>query len=199
MKRRFVFFLLMGLFVTCGPAPVRSQTGPEKGGSELELWTSGGHSVRGIASDIGVWTAGGRYGWILTDPRGPGFLRGSFEYAVDVVPLVLIFQPGSTAYGVAIDPFALKWNLNARGRYVPYADVDGGVLRTNRQTPPGTSRTNFTPSAAVGVHVLGKRFNWSAEVRYAHISNAGIASINPGINTLQVRIGVGMFTRPGGN
>jgi lipid A 3-O-deacylase len=199
MKAPFVLFLLVGVLATCVPAAVRAQTGPEKGGHELEVWTSGGHSVRGIASDIGVWNAGGRYGWILTSPRGPGFLRGNFEYAVDVVPVFLIFQPGGTAYGVAVDPLALKWNLNARGRYVPYADLDGGVLRTNRQTPPGTARTNFTPSAAVGVHVLGKKFNWSAEVRYAHISNAGIASLNPGINTLQVRIGVGMFTRPGGN
>ena len=199
MKPPVVFFLLVGLFICCGSRTIHAQAGPEKGGRELEIWTSGGHGVRGAASDIGVWTAGGRYGWILTGPRGPGLLRGNLEYAVDVVPFFWIFQPGGAAYGVAIDPFAFKWNLTARGRYVPYADLDGGVLLTNRQTPPGTSRTNFTPSAAVGMHILGKKFNWSAEVRYAHISNAGLASINPGVNTLQVRIGVGMFTRPGGN
>jgi Lipid A 3-O-deacylase (PagL) len=45
------------------------------------------------------------------------------------------------------------------------------------------------------MHILGKKLTWSAEVRYLHISNAGIASENPGINTLQVRIGVGKFTR----
>jgi hypothetical protein len=47
------------------------------------------------------------------------------------------------------------------------------------------------------MHILGKKFNWSAEVRFMHISNAGIAAENPGINTLQVRVGVGMFTRHG--
>jgi len=36
---------------------------------------------------------------------------------------------------------------------------------------------------------------WSAEVRYMHISNAGISALNPGVNTLQLRVGVGMFTR----
>jgi Lipid A 3-O-deacylase (PagL) len=199
MKPPFVFFLSVGLFVTCGPTAINAQDGPEKGGRELEIWTGGGHGVKGIASDIGVWTVGGRYGWILTSPHGPGFLQGKFEYGVDVVPVFWIFQPGGVAYGVAIDPFAFKWNFNPHGRYVPYADLDGGVLVTSRQTPPGTSRTNFTPSAALGMHILGKRLNWSAEVRYVHISNAGIASINPGMNTLQLRIGVGMFTRPRGN
>jgi hypothetical protein len=199
MKPPFLFFLLVGLFVTFGSPAVHAQAGPEKGAQELEIWTGGGHVVRGITSDIGVWTVGGRYGWILTSPRGSSFLQGKFEYAVDVVPVFWIFQPGGVAYGVAIDPFAFKWNFNAHGRYVPYADLDGGVLVTNRQTPQGTSRTNFTPSAALGMHILGKKLNWSAEVRYLHISNAGISSINPGINTLQLRIGVGTFTRPRGN
>jgi hypothetical protein len=107
-----------------------------------------------------------------------------------------VFQPGGAAYGVAVDPFAFKWNFNARGRVVPYADLDGGVLVSNRQIPPGTSRVNFTPSAALGMHILGRKFNWSAEVRYMHISNAGLGSTNPGINTVQFRIGVGMFTHP---
>ena len=192
MKRFLMLSLLLGgtAFI---PGGLYAQA-PEKGGHELEIWTSGGHGVKGIASDIGVWTVGGRYGWILTDARGPDFLRGNFEYALDVVPIFWIFQPGGAVYGVAIDPFAFKWNLSARGHVVPYADIDGGALVTNRQTPPGTSRTNFTPSAALGMHVLGKKLNWSAEVRYTHISNAGLASLNPGINALQVRIGVGMFT-----
>jgi lipid A 3-O-deacylase len=195
MKSPLVWFLLLGQFATGCASAVHAQTGPEKGGHELELWTGGGHSVKGVASDTSVWTVGGRYGWVLTDPRGPRFLRGKFEYAVDIVPIFWVFQPGGTAYGVAVDPFAVKWNFVPHGRVVPYADLDGGVLFTNRQTPPGTSKINFTPSGAIGMHILGKKLTWSAEVRYLHISNAGIASENPGINTLQVRIGVGKFTR----
>ena len=194
LKTPLVPLLFLGLFAAIGPSAVRAQAGPEKGGNELQLWTGGGHGVKGLSSDVGVWTVGGRYGWILTSPRGPGFLRGNFEYAVDVVPIFWIFQPQGTAYGVAIDPLVLKWNFSARGRVVPYADLDGGALFTNRQAPPGTSRVNFTPSAALGMHILGKKFNWCAEVRYAHISNAGLSSINPGINSVQVRIGVGKFT-----
>ncbi len=196
MKPLLLWFLSIGLFTAAHACGVHAQTGPEKGGHELELWTGGGHGTKGVAQDTGVWTVGGRYGLVLTDSRGPGFLRGKFEYAVDVVPVFWVFQPGGAAYGVAVDPFAFKWNFNPRGRVVPYADLDGGALYTNRDAPPGTSRHNFTPSGAVGMHILGKRFTWSAEVRYMHISNAGIGALNPGINTLQFRVGVGMFTRP---
>jgi hypothetical protein len=38
--------------------------------------------------------------------------------------------------------------------------------------------------------------NVSLELRYMHISNAGLATPNPGINTVQVRLGVGKFFRP---
>jgi hypothetical protein len=77
---------------------------------------------------------------------------------------------------------------------VPYADLSGSALFTNNQVPPGTSRINFESGAGLGLHVLAGRINWSAEVRYVHISNAGLGDINPGINTLQLRIGVGLFT-----
>jgi lipid A 3-O-deacylase len=199
MKPLLAFLLTCGLFALGGASAAHAQAGPEKGGHDLELWTGGGHGTNGVASDTGVWTAGGRYGWILTGPRGPGFLRGRFEYAVDVVPVFWVFQPGRAAYGVGVDPFAVKWNLAAHGRIVPYFDLDGGVLLTNRQVPPGSSRVNFTPSGAFGMHILDKKFNWSVEIRFMHISNAGISSENPGINTLQVRLGIGLFTRPRGS
>ena len=196
MKPLLICFLSWGLLALGGASAVHAQAPPEKGGHEWEFWTGGGYSVKGVATNTGVWTVGGRYGWVLTGPRGPGILRGKFEYAVDVVPVFWVFQPGGAAYGVAVVPFALKWNFETYKRFVPYFDLDGGALITNRQTPPGTSRENFTPSAALGVHILGKKFAWSAELRYMHISNAGIASLNPGINTLQLRIGVGAFTPP---
>jgi hypothetical protein len=46
------------------------------------------------------------------------------------------------------------------------------------------------------MHILGEKHNISFELRYMHISNAGLARPNPGINTLQVRLGIGRFFRP---
>jgi hypothetical protein len=188
--KAFSALLAMLLFA---PA-ARSQAHPEKSGHEIEFWTGGGRGTNGSTSNIGVWNVGARYGWVLTKPHGPGFLRGSFEYAVDVVPVFVVFQPANTAYGFGLNPLALKWNFETGGRVVPYIELGGGTLFTNHQVPTGTSRVNFTPGAALGVHFLRERFNWSIELRYMHVSNANLAEPNPGINTIQLRLGLGRFT-----
>jgi hypothetical protein len=185
------------LFAVIVIAPTaRSQSAPERGSNELQVWTGGGHGLNGSTSDTGLWNVGMRYGWVLTNPHGPGFLRGRFEYAVDVVPVFLVFQPAGTIYGFGLNPFALKWNLETHRSVVPYFELGGGTLFTNHEVPAGTSRVNFTSSAALGMHLLRRKYNWSIEVRYMHISNAGLSTPNPGINTLQVRLGIGRFSRP---
>jgi len=183
------------LFVTFLCVPVsRAQAGPEKGGHDLQVWTGGGHGLNGSTASSGVWNVGARYGWILTAPHGPGFLRGQFEYAVDVVPVFVVVQRTGTAYGFGLNPFALKWNFTKARKVVPYFELGGGTLFTNVSVPPGTSQINFTSSGALGLHFLRSKYNWSAEIRFMHISNAGLASLNPGINTLQLRLGFGRFT-----
>jgi len=170
-----------------------AQARPEDGGREFQLWTGGGHSVPGGTSNTSVWNVGLRYGWILTRPHGPGFLNGRFEYAVDAVPVFLVFQRYNTAYGAGVNPLGLKWDFAARGRIEPYFELNGGTLFTSYEVPAGTSSVNFTSAAALGVHLLGEKHAFSLEVRYMHISNAGLSSPNPGINTVQVRVGVGKF------
>lgn len=184
---------MLALAVAVSTCPGYSQARPEDGGHEVQIWTGGGHSVSGGTSKSGVWNAGLRYGWILTRPHGPGFLQGRFEYALDAVPAFLIFQPVNTAYGAGFSPLVLKWNFATRGRIVPYLELNGGTLFTNHDVPFGTNPVNFTSAAALGTHILGERHNWSVELRYMHISNAGLATPNPGINTVQVRVGVGKF------
>jgi lipid A 3-O-deacylase len=190
------FVPLMVFVFLVGAARAQAQSGPDRGGHELQLWAGGGHGASGSQSGDGVFNIGGRYGWILTAPHGPGFLRGRFEYAVDIVPVFLVVQRTNTAYGFGVNPFALKWNFAAHGSVVPYVDLGGGTLFTNTKVPEGTSHVNFTTSGALGAHFLRRKYNWSAEVRYMHISNAGISRPNPGINTIQVRLGFGLFAQP---
>jgi hypothetical protein len=184
--------LVWVVFMLCAALPAWSQRA-EDGGREIQIWSGGGHSVAGGTSNTGVWNLGLRYGWILTSPHGPGFLKGRFEYAVDAVPMFLVFQPANTAYGVGLNPLDLKWNFATRGDFVPYLELDGGTLFTTHEVPSGTSGVNFTSSAALGTHILSEKYNWSIEVRYMHISNAGLTSPNPGVNTVQVRLGIGKF------
>lgn len=188
---RLLSVLAFALMLT--PFIFSQQSRPEEGGHEIQLWTGGGYTVPGGTKDTGIWNLGVRYGWILTSPHGPGFLKGRFEYAVDAVPMFLIFQPANTSYGVALDPITLKWNFAARGSIAPFMELNGGVLFTNHNVPTGTNTVNFASSLALGTHILQQKYNWSIEARYMHISNAGLAVPNPGINTVQVRLGIGRF------
>jgi hypothetical protein len=172
--------------------PAQAQNRPEDGGRELQVWTGGGHSVSGGTQDTNVWNAGVRYGWILTAPHGPSFLNGRFEVAVDAVPAFLVFQRANTAFGAGVNPVVFKWLFSTRGHVAPYLELNGGTLFTNHDVPSSTSTINFTTGAALGAHFLGERA-WSVDVRYLHISNAGLTVPNPGVNTVQVRLGFGKF------
>jgi hypothetical protein len=192
LRRILVAFVI--LIPVYAPA-LRAQAGPVEGGHEWQVWTGGGHGFNGSQSGDGVWNVGLRYGLILTAPHGPGFLRGRLEYAIDAVPVFLVVQKTNTAYGAGINPFAFKWALVTRKSVVPYFEIGGGTLFTNTKVPEGTSRINFTSGAALGLHFLRSKHNISAEVRYMHISNAGLATPNPGINTIQLRLGFGLFSQ----
>lgn len=193
MGKKISAFLPLALFL-CVPV-ARSQAGPVEGENEVQIWTGGGHGTNGSQSSDGVWNLGFRYGLILTAPHGPGFLRGRLEYALEAVPAFVVVQKQNTAYGVGVNPFAFKWALDTHGSVVPYFEIGGGTLFTNTQVPAGTSRVNFTSGAALGLHFLRSKHNISAEVRYMHISNAGLATPNPGINTVQLRLGFGWFSQ----
>jgi len=184
---------LFATLILLSAAVCLAQAGPEQGGHEVQIWAGGGHSVPGGTKNTGAFNAGLRYGWILTAPHLPGFLRGRFEYAVDAVPVFFVLQPANTAYGVGFDPLGLKWNFERHGRLSPYLELCGGTLFTSHNVPTGTNTVNFTDQAALGVHILGAKHNVSLELRYMHISNAGLGNLNPGINTVQVRLGIGRF------
>jgi lipid A 3-O-deacylase len=189
--------LVVAIAVLLGLANVASasaqEPGPENSSREWQVWTGGGHGINGSQSGDGVWNLGLRYGLILTAPHGPGILRGQLEYAVDAVPVWVIAQKTNTAYGASVDPFAFKWILSSPKKVKPFFQIEGGALFTNTKVPEGTSQINFTTSGGIGAHFLGQKHNFTAEVRFQHISNAGMTNPNPGINTIQVRIGFGAF------
>ncbi len=192
-ERALLYAALLVVALGAGHLYSAAQSGPEAGGHEVQLWTGGGYSVPGGTSQTVIFDLGLRYGWVLTEPHLPGLLRGRLEYAVDFEPAYLIFQPAKTVYGWGFNPFALKWNFIRRQRLSPYIELSGGTLFTNHAVPAYTNTVNFTSAAALGTHVLGRKYNWTVEVRYLHISNAGLATPNPGINTVQMRLGVGRF------
>jgi Lipid A 3-O-deacylase (PagL) len=191
--RSSYFLVFSFVILTANVVLGQEYPGPEEGGNEVQVWAGGGHSVPGGTQHTDAFDLGFRYGWVITGPHWPGILRGRFEYTVDAIPVYLIFQPANTAYAGGFDPLGLKWDFERRGRFSPYVELSGGVLFSSHSVPTYTNTVNFSPSAALGTHILGEKYNWSVEVRYLHISNAGLGAYNPGLNTVQVRVGVGKF------
>jgi hypothetical protein len=195
-----IFFILLclkgSLVLAQTTAPEASaDQGPERG-HEWEVWTGAGGDPIGtpkVTLGNGIWNAGVRYGWILTDAHGPGLLRGRFEYAVDALPVVMVFQPGGKAYGFGFNPWVMKWNFETHRRISPYIEVGGGLLLSTRQIPLGADTFNFTPSGAIGVNILRGKYHWSIDFRYFHISDAQITPFNPGTDTFGFRFGFGEF------
>jgi hypothetical protein len=202
-RTKISLLILVGILFLVSPlaqaqSPSAADSGdlrPERG-TELEVWTGAGADPigsNGVTQGNRIWTAGLRYGWILTDAHGPGFLRGRFEYAVDALPVVMVFQPGGHAYGFGFDPWIMKWNFETHRRISPYIELGGGGLISTREIPLGESRFNFTPTGALGVNILRGKYHWSVDFRYLHISDAELTRFNPGTDTFGVRVGWGKY------
>lgn len=165
----------------------------QKGTWEFGVWTGGGHGLTGSTSGTGIWNAGFRIGRVLTGEHGPGFLRGNLEWAGDVIPAYVIFQD-RTVYGAGFNPFLFKWNFTGGHKVAPFFETGAGLLFTAHDVPPGTSTINFTPQAGLGLHIFTREKRAvTLTGKYVHISNAGLSTPNPGINTIQFTIGYHWF------
>jgi hypothetical protein len=165
-------------------------------GTEMEVWSGGGADPIGtdnVTQGNRMWNVGFRYGWILSDAHGPSFLRGRFEYAVDALPVVMVFQPGGRSYGFGFNPWVMKWNFETHRRISPYIELGGGALIRTREIPMGENHFNFTPTGGIGVTLLRGKYHWSIDFRYFHMSDAELTSFNPGTDTFGLRVGFGTY------
>jgi lipid A 3-O-deacylase len=162
-----------------------------KGRSEWGLTSSFGsaHEIWGGAGHRQFVTLGVDYFRVMSDPHGPGFLRGSLALNAEALPLFVMFQEQRTyGFGTVLQA---RYFLDVAGAVVPFFSAGAGVLLTNRDTPPDTSRLNFMPQVGAGVAIVdvgGPLF--TLEYRLHHISNAGLADWNPGINSSVFQFGI---------
>lgn len=162
----------------------------QKGNWGIAFYGAGGKGVNGSTASTEVAWTGVHYKRILSDVKGNGFWRGTFEYGAEFQPLFLIFQE-QTVYGVHFSPLLMRWNFQKSGSHlVPFMELGGGMLFTQDQVPQRSSRFNFTPQAGFGLsffNAVGSGVTF--ELKYMHISNAGIKKPNPGINSIQMLAG----------
>ena len=131
-----------------------------------------------------TFLAGARIGRVLTHELGSNALRGSFEMAVDVIPLNYFWFGGNGQYAGAINPFIAKWNFTGGKTVSPYLAAVGGVVFSPSNLPPGdTSQVNFTSGLELGAQWFHQSKNsLDFAVKIYHLSNASIGTKNPGIN-----------------
>ena len=179
-----------------GSANKASQSEPEtlrKGDTELGVLVE-----VGIAHDLGgegdrqFLAFGGRLGRILTEPAGPGFLRGNLEIAVELLPVFLMFQE-TTVYGFS-STLLLRHYFSPHRRLRPFMSLGVGALFATDPIPPQGSSFTFTPQGGFGVAWFQKPgLVYLFEYRFHHISNGGLKLPNPGINSSTLQFGVSLF------
>ena len=160
---------------------------------DIGVWTGGGTGLTGSTSNIRFWNAGMRFGRILTREHGSGWLRGNLELAGDAIPAYVVFQ-NKTVYGAGFNPALLKWNFTSGRKIAPFVEAGAGLLFTSSDVPLGTTTVNFTPQVGLGMHIFTREKRAvTLTARYVHISNAGLSTPNPGINTIQFTLGYHWF------
>jgi lipid A 3-O-deacylase len=206
LRRIFIAVLLLSLTAfaqTAKPAeskPADTKTAEtstlplHKGALEFDAFTGGGTGF-GKRSSTQFFYVGGRFGKVLTGDHGHGWIHGNLEYVFEVLPFIAIMQPPQTTYGASFSPMDLKWNFTKGKRMIPFAEIGGGALFTGQDVPAGTNNFNFTPQGGFGIHFLVKpKQAVTFTTKYMHVSNAGIADANSGINaSIQFILGYTWF------
>lgn len=186
-----VAFIIMSASICCAQELPAAALG--KGAVELGIWTQGGAGVTGSTAGNGIYDLGFRFGKVLTAEHGPGWARGTFEYAVDLVPLTVVFQ-STSVYGGGFNPVVLKWNFTGNKKVAPWIEAAGGTLFTTTEVPEGTSTVNFRSQAALGLYLFQQEKRAAAlGIRYGHLSNAGLSVKNRGMNSVEFSIGYHWF------
>ena len=175
-----IFALLMATTISAQDLVASSLT---RGTWEVGVFAGGGDGF-GKSDNTQFMIAGSRIGWVLTGNHLPWILRGNFEWAVDLMPVYIVFPPNSAVYGASFKPAIWQWNFTHWKKASPFFAAAGGVLFTRQNIPPGdTSQVNFTPQADFGIHIFTREGRAiTLELDAVHHSNASLGNQNPGYN-----------------
>jgi hypothetical protein len=141
----------------------------------------------------------GRLGYMCTTPKWDGcILRGNFELLLEglVAPVVRDFGSWVTGPNLLV-----RYNfVQPESALIPYAQLGAGFVFTDGWKTPAHIQEligqefEFLLRAEIGTRLmLTDRLSLDAEVGYQHISNAGIADRNGGVNNFGFSIGMTYF------
>ena len=191
--RVFLFAVLLTILSILGTSSAQNCTGK----NDFGIWF-GGQFANGYA--LGSVVNGRMY--LLEGRYSRRFFTNrlvSLRYVVEVTPLSVLGDPQTYdqrayAYGSGGSPAGVQMNLVRYRRFQPFLTSGGGFLYFNRQVF-GATRFNFTAELGVGVQLfsLRRRPALSVVYKYHHISNANLASYNPGMDSHMLFVGVSVI------
>jgi len=132
------------------------------------------------------------YGHMLGPVLGEGhWYRGNFEYRIELFGGAQ-YSP-STEWLVGLTPH-LRYNFATGTRWIPFFDLGAGVTATGIAHPDLGGTFEFNLQACAGTHwFVRDNLALTGEVKYMHMSCAGIDKPNLGLNDVVFMIGVTWF------
>jgi lipid A 3-O-deacylase len=135
-----------------------------------------------------------RLGWMATNPKESKYVgRGNLELLFELTNSVVYKGFGNYFRGFTV---LGRYNLFlSNPKLVPYFQIGAGVVVTDAdkdlsQTAIGQS-IEFNPQTSLGLHYfIGRDWSLDAEAMYHHVSNAGLAKRNGGVNAVGGFVGV---------
>jgi lipid A 3-O-deacylase len=135
---------------------------------------------------------GVQLGYMLSDVKGRGLLRGNFEVVGEGFGSSVFNGPGSYIAGGTL---LLRYNfVPPNSRLIPYLQGGGGAVATDINREIVGQTFNFNLDACAGLRYFFRRdMCLDLEFRYQHISNANTGGRNLGINAAGPMLGLSYF------
>ena len=136
--------------------------------------------------------SGLQFAWMLTDVRGPGFLRGNLELPLEAMGGKVFNGKGSYMVGGTI---WIRYNfIQPNWRVVPYLQLGAGAEATDMDEKLVGQTFNFNLDIGVGTRCfVAEKWAVNLECRYQHLSNGRLAKHDLGVNAVGPMIGVSYF------
>jgi lipid A 3-O-deacylase len=192
MKQRTatLFFLLalISLLTIC-PSLQAADDGPlsVKGTKQLGFNIGYGYSFSSNR-DIRFAPVSPYFGYVLTDPVGNGWYRGTVEGVVEGDFNYVFKGQKRHASGVT---FLGRYNLLSKHEHWrPYVQAGFGLIGTNLSMRHFGSEFNFSSNVGAGIQYFWDPCNaLNFEWRFKHISNGGINDNNAGLDMSILLVG----------
>ena len=173
--------------------PADAQTTPFDADSRTRGLVGGwGHSWRAGVPGFGKTRS--EITFVAFHPQLGWFVTDDLELYGEAT-LLAYFRP-DVGVSAGLGAIAGRYHLRSHGKWIPYLNLGAGVLWTSLTVPEIDRVFNFQVFFGAGLRHVGKRNpGWMIEFRNHHVSNAGTAGKNLGVNAATLLAGVEWILR----